>query len=109
MTRVNPLVLDDLADFAPKTATDRQSRTVLPEVIETIAKENNFPSRQAVTPPAAPLTKQPRRYVTGRNQQINMKATAETIAKLYRLADELSVPLGEVLARAVDALDRELR
>ncbi|CAE6863713.1 hypothetical protein R69658_07739 [Paraburkholderia aspalathi] len=105
MTRVNPL--DDLADFAPKTSGERQNKALRPDVIDRIAADNNFPSRQPVAP--APRGKQPRRYVTGRNQQINIKATAETIAKLYQVADDLGVPLGEVLARALEALEQNER
>jgi hypothetical protein len=47
-----------------------------------------------------------RHLVTGRNQQLNIKATGETIEKLYKLADEGEVPLGELLKQVLDALDR---
>jgi len=105
MTRVNPL--DDLADFVPKPAGDRNRKNVPPEVIDTIAAENNFPSRQPVAKEAAPKQKPQRRYMTGRNQQINIKATTDTIERLYRMADDLRVPLGEVLERAINALEIE--
>jgi hypothetical protein len=50
-----------------------------------------------------------RRYRTGRNQQLNMKASAETVAHLDQLVSDLGVPQGEVLARAAKALEASLR
>ena len=38
--------------------------------------------------------------------QFNAKATKETIDKIYKLANEMNVPLGELLRLAVDALER---
>jgi len=58
--------------------------------------------------PAEPVRKQQRRYTTGRNVQVPIKATAETRALLEEMADELQVPFGEVLARALAALRREI-
>jgi hypothetical protein len=111
MSRVNPLDIDDLSDFAPRSAVE-PLKPVAPDVIEEISRKSGFPSRQPatrsapVTLPAQPRTQ--RRYVTGRNQQINIKAKAETIATLNRLADELNAPFGEVLERALNALDLSL-
>lgn len=112
--RVNPF--GDLKDFAP-APKGKAVKKVQKEVIDQVAAENGFPSRQpaketkavkapaaAAVAPAAP--KEQRRYRTGRNQQINLKATGETIEHLYRLADEMNVPLGEVLARALVALEK---
>jgi hypothetical protein len=87
--RINPFA--DLSDFETKPAA-KPVRPVESEQIEQIAREHGFPSR---------------RYRTGRNQQINIKATAETIERLYRLADSEHLPLGELLARALDAFERE--
>ncbi len=51
--------------------------------------------------------KRPRRtYTTGRNQQINFKATPATIERFYRIADEKKLPLCETLELALDALER---
>lgn len=115
-SRVAPF--GDLKDFAP-APKGKAVKKVQKEVVDQVAAENGFPSRQpakaakagkeapspAVTAPA-PAAKEQRRYRTGRNQQINLKATGETIEHLYRLADELNVPLGEVLARALVALEK---
>jgi hypothetical protein len=62
--------------------------------------------RQATKSPKAERRK-PRIHRTGRNQQFNAKATAETISRVYKQADEMKVTLGEWMKRAADALDRE--
>jgi hypothetical protein len=49
-----------------------------------------------------------RRDKTGRNQQINIKATPEVIERLYRLSDARHVPLGELLEQALDALEASM-
>lgn len=98
MTRANPF--DDLGDFKPEA----RPKPVAPEVIDEIARDSGFLSRQpSPQPVSAPLSK-PRRYTTGRNQQINVKAKPETIARFYKLADERRVPLGELLELALVAL-----
>jgi hypothetical protein len=101
--RVNPFA--NLAEPPAFTTKPRKETPVAKESIERIAAENNFPSRQA---PRAQKTerRKPRTHRTGRNQQFNAKATAETIDKIYKLANEMNVPLGELLRLAVDALER---
>ena len=109
--RANPFA--DLADdFKPQT----KPRPVDPAALAQLSEETGFPSRRAAwsKPPAepAPAGRRRRRYTTGRNQQINIKATDATIERLYRIADERTeaekrpVPLGEVLELALDALER---
>ena len=83
----------------PKRATP-----VAEETIERIAREHSFPSRQAPKPSREPRRK-PRIHRTGRNQQFNAKATAETIQRFYKAADEKGVPLGELLKLGLDALE----
>lgn len=102
MSRANPF--EDLSDFTPKA----QPKPVEPAQIERLAQENGFPSRQPKAAPEAPQTaiRPRRRYTTGRNQQLNIKATADTIARFYRLADERRVPLGELLEEALAALEQ---
>jgi len=102
--RVNPFA--DLAETPAFTVKPRPEKPVEEETIARIAEQNNFPSRQA---PKTPKTerRKPRIHRTGRNQQFNAKATAETIDKIYKLANEKKVPLGELLRLAVDALERE--
>ena len=102
--RVNPLA--NLDDFAVKAPGKKPKP--LPEAIEKLAQETGFPSRQPVPMKTAEPARKQRRYTTGRNVQIPVKGTAETKALLEMLADELQVPYGEVLARALRALRREL-
>jgi len=102
--RVNPFA--NLTDPPVFTTKPKAAKPVEEETIARIAEENRFPSRQAVKAAKAERRK-PRTHRTGRNQQFNAKATAETIGKIYRLADEKKVPLGELLKLAVEALERE--
>lgn len=126
MSRANPF--GDLDDFG----SDNSAKPVPADAIDKIAQSSGFPSRKAgaakasetaswtgetaspspaqtrATPPAASQpVRQPRRHVTGRNRQINIKATEETIEELYRIADAMNLPLGAVLEQALAALDRE--
>ena len=101
--RVNPFsTLKETPNFTTKP---KPERTVTEEAIEDIAARNNFPSRQAPKKPKSERPK-PRIHRTGRNQNFNAKVTTETLAKIYKLADERKVPLGEVLRLAVDALEQ---
>lgn len=99
--RANPFAdVDELPSFEAKP---KAAKPVVREHIERIAETNNFPSRQAA---AAPRTRTARRWRTGRNQQLNIKATAQTIERFYRLADAKRMPHGELLERALDALEK---
>ena len=105
--RANPF--PDLNEFQAKP----KPKPVQKEEIEKLARENGFPSRQPIKPtpenkvkPAAKSERKGRRYTTGRNQQINIKATAETIDRLYRLADDQNIPLGKLLDMALDAFEQ---
>lgn len=108
MSRANPF--GDLDDFAAQGET----RPIAPEAIDQLAQASGFPSRKAqgAQPPAEETksaTRRPRRHVTGRNRQINIKATEETIDALYRIADNLGLPLGAVLEQALAALENHKR
>ena len=101
-TRINPFAsLSDPPVFTTKAKTEKPLQT---ETMERIAEENNFPSRQAAKIPKEPKRKR-RVYTTGRNRQFNIKATAETVDRFYKMADERKVPLCELLEQALDALD----
>lgn len=92
----------------PVVATKPKKETPVEEAaIEQVAEAHNFPSRQAKK--AAKIEKRkPRVYRTGRNVQFNAKITAETNAKIYKLADEHGVTLGKLLELAVNALADEV-
>jgi hypothetical protein len=101
MNRVNPFSdLSDAPAFEPKA---KAAKPIEPGKIERLARDNNFPSRQSS---AIPKVERPRRrYTTGRNQQLNFKATAITIERFYRLAETKRLPLCELLEEALDALE----
>lgn len=104
-TRANPFAdIGNLPSFEPKPKT---SKPLASEQLEKIAETDGFPSRQ----PARPQThvRKGRRYRTGRNQQINIKATQQVIERLYKIADTRRVPLGELLEQALDALEKQPR
>ena len=108
MSRANPF--GDLDDFAPQGET----RPIAPEAIDQLAQASGFPSRKALGTPSqpgaeegAPTTRRPRRHLTGRNRQINIKATKETIDRLYHIADEHGLPLGAILEMAMAALEKQ--
>lgn len=103
--RVNPFADSSVAPtFAVKP---KATKPAVKEQIDRLALDNNFPSRQPVR--AAANTPRKRRvYKTGRNQQLNFKATAATIDRFYRMADTKRVPLCELLELALDALEGTL-
>jgi hypothetical protein len=101
-TRVNPFA--NLAEPPVFTVKARTEKLLPAETIERIAEENNFPSRQAAKAPKEPRRKR-RVYTTGRSRQFNIKATAETVERFYKMADERRVPLCELLEQALDALE----
>jgi hypothetical protein len=102
-TRVNAFAtLNDPPVFTPKPKPDK---LVQKESISRIAEDNKFPSRQAPKSPT-PRKREQRRYRTGRNQHLGIKATGETIERFYKAVDARNVPSGELLRLALDALDR---
>lgn len=103
--RVNPFahIKEDPPVFTTKP---RAEKRVEETTITQIAEQHNFPSRQAVKPPKGERRK-PRIHRTGRNQQFNAKATAQTISRVYKQADAMKITLGEWMERAADALEKE--
>lgn len=101
--RANPFAdVDELPSFEAKP---KAAKPIVREHIERIAETNNFPSRQA--PPAPePRSRNFRQWRTGRNQQLNIKATAQTIERFYRLADAERITHAELFERALDALEK---
>lgn len=101
--RANPFA--DLKIPRTFSTKPKTSKPVEEQNIARIADDNNFTSRE---PPKAPKTpkRKPRIHKTGRNQQFTAKVTAETISKIYKLADDRKIPLGELLRLAIEALER---
>ena len=93
----------ELDSFDPsdweETSTNKKTR---PGDVKAAAEASGFMSREANST-AQP--KQPRRRrTTGRNQQLNIKARAETIKSFYSVADSNGWGLGETLEYAVELL-----
>ncbi len=105
--RVDPFGGDlDLSDF--KTAAPKKPKLEASAIRE-VSEANNFPSRAASKPnPLKAAATVQRRRRTGRNVQFNIKATPETIARFTTLADQQGWVFGEMLDRALDALERSL-
>jgi hypothetical protein len=94
--RVNPFANLDTRTAPVFKTKSKAAAPVAEEVIDRIAEEHNFPSREAPRTPKAPKRKR-RVYTTGRNVQFNTKAKQETVDRFHRLADERNVPLCELL------------
>ena len=119
----------DISGFAPKPPARA-------EQVKAVAEEAGFrsrgpvPPRLAAPPPAQTLgragrpvkpapamppeglreeRREQRRYRTGRNQQLNLKVRAQDAEAFYAIADAEGWVLGDVFARAVAALARELK
>jgi hypothetical protein len=98
----------DISGFAPKIAPDIDAPA--PEKVRAVAEAANFRSRDPKPPkPPADAKREPRRHRTGRNVQLNLKASQKTVDSFYALTDKNSWVLGETLERAVQALERELQ
>jgi hypothetical protein len=102
----------DVSGFAPRQE-GREGGTP-PEVVRAVSEAAQFRSREPArqTPPvegpSALPRREPRRYRTGRNTQLNVKVRAETLDSFYALADEKGWVLGETLERALAALRKNL-
>jgi len=94
----------DLTGFEPKP-TERRKAPAPREQVKAVTEANHFPSR-APAKPSPSVQRRGRR--TGRNIQLNIKITAETLDAFYRMSDEHGWVLGETLERALAALEREL-
>lgn len=98
----------DLSTFAPK-ASERAGAPA--EQVRAISEAVRFPSREARTSKAAPAPESrsgQRRYRTGRNAPITIKAKPEDIQRLNAICDRFNWVQGYTLERALAALEREL-
>lgn len=111
----------DLSAFTPKPA--HKPKPINKDAIRTVAETRGFKSRepeaQRTAPAPAPqlvpapqpvlVTRPPRRYVTGRNRQLNLKVTEGAADKFYALADANHWVLGEAFEMAIEALERQMQ
>ena len=97
----------DISGFAPKVAPDKAAPAA--EKVRAVAEAANFHSREAKPPKSAARSKRaPRVYRTGRNVQINLKASQTTLDALYTISDQHGWVLGETLEHAIQALKQQL-
>ena len=92
----------DVAGFVP----EKPKASAPAEKVRQVSEGASFKSREPAEAKAA--KREPRRYRTGRNTQLNIKADPDVIEEFYRLADAQSWVLGETLERAVKALKNEI-
>ena len=95
----------DVSGFAPKPEVPTR---ISSEQIRTVSETANFRSRELQPTAVVAEKRPPRRYRTGRNVQLNVKARASAIETFYALADRQGWVLGEAFEQAVAALERQL-
>ena len=98
----------DISGFAPKPVPKPAAR---PEAVRAISEAAQFQSREPAPKSSIPDLRgkrETRRYRTGRNVQLNIKARTEAIDAFYDIADKQGWVLGETFERAINALKREL-
>jgi len=100
-------IFDAGADFDVSGFTPQKPRPLAPpEKVRQVSEGANFKSRE---PAEKKIAKhQPRRYRTGRNTQLNIKADPEVIGAFYEIADAQGWVLGETFQCAIEALKREI-
>ena len=117
MSGSRPSIFDsevDLTSFRPKTS--QSPATVPPETVRRIADESGFPSRAPVPTP----TKAKRHPKTGRTVLLNARITQRAHDRFHEIVaaeharyetGEIMhrVTLGEIVERALQALEREMK
>jgi hypothetical protein len=98
---------DDPTDFSQFR---RPARKVDLAVVDSANESLGYSAPKASTstqlsPAAAP---QRRLFRTGRNQQFNVKASADTIRRFIAISDAYEWPSGLTMEHAIGALEREL-
>jgi hypothetical protein len=101
MGRADPIGADlDLSGFRPEPA---KAAAVNQEAIRKLSEASGFPSRE----PERGVTYRPvvrRVWRTGRNLQLSVKVTADTLARFNALADKRGIPFGELVKQLLDEL-----
>jgi hypothetical protein len=99
----------DVTGFAPKTGNEAKAPPA--EQVRAVAQAANFKSREPTVAKHEPKANKraPRRYRTGRNVQLSVKALSDTVEAFYAITDQQKWVLGYTLQRAIEALQRELK
>lgn len=101
---------DELSSFDPaewETTKETKPKKKNRAVSKAAADASGFSSREPVTKTKPKKVR--RRRITGRNQQFNIKTTAETIDAFYAIADSQNWGLGETLEKAVELLEKKYK
>ncbi len=107
--RADPFGDLSLEEFKPKPV----KKPVAPAAIRQVSEASGFPSRAPV-PPATPALVSvpkplPRRRRTGRNVQLNLKVTADDLARFTKMADDEGLVFGELFGKMLDAYAKGLK
>jgi hypothetical protein len=98
----------EVADFAPKKASTAKP-DVASEKIRAVSEASSFRSREPIPARVERLGKrEPRRFRTGRNVQLNIKVSQETLDTFYAIADAQDWILAETFAYALASLQAHL-
>jgi hypothetical protein len=99
----------DVSEFKPKPpAAVVEHPATAAEQVRAVSETVHFRSRDPKPAPAPPPRREQRRYRTGRNVQLNIKARTGAIEAFYEITEREKWVLGETFERAVEALKREL-
>ena len=98
----------DVSSFAPRTVPDIKAPDA--EQVRAVTQAANYRSREPAAPkPQVQKRRVARQYRTGRNVQLNLKASQETVDAFYAISDKNAWVLGKTLEHAIQALQRELK
>lgn len=99
----------DVSGFAPK---EKRAGEAPPEAVREVSQAASFRSREPQPPTKAENQgspqREPRRYRTGRNVQLNIKVRPETLESFYAIADREGWILGETFEKAISALNQQI-
>lgn len=104
---------NDVSDFLPRK---KQAQIASLDEVKAISEGASFRSREpmkllvqaSIPKDEGSDRREMRRYRTGRNVQLNLKVRQADADAFYALADREGLVLGEIFARAIAALTREL-
>lgn len=105
--RADPFAVETEPDVSSFKPTPARKPLLTRDAIREVSEQNDFPSREALKLKLAKAKSQRRRR-TGRNVQINIKASQETIDRFLAVADRKNWVLGEALEHALAALEKAI-
>jgi hypothetical protein len=112
-----PSIFDNDVDLTPFKPKIDQESAIPPETVRRVAAESGFPSRSPISPPPSPIR---RPIKTGRTVLLNARVTRRAHDRFhaivaaeqarYEAGEIMHRPtLGEIVERALLALEREMK